>query len=72
MTTMSRTEDTIPRTDAMESHESGKNTVGKNLEEVSVMTSHGRETRLTRLSRSFYKSWKNMQARRFLWTASQL
>ena len=32
ITTMSKTEDTIPSIDVMESHESGKNTVGKNLE----------------------------------------
>jgi len=28
---MSKTEDTIPTIEVMESHESGKNTVGKNL-----------------------------------------
>jgi hypothetical protein len=32
MTTMSKTEENIPTIDVMESHESGKNTVGKNLE----------------------------------------
>jgi len=31
MTAMSRIDDTIPSIDAMESHESGKNTAGKNL-----------------------------------------
>lgn len=31
MTTMSKMEDTIPNIDVMESHESGKNTAGKNL-----------------------------------------
>ena len=31
ITDMRRTADTIPSTDAMESHESGKNTAGKNL-----------------------------------------
>ena len=34
ITTMSKTEDTIPSIDVMESHESGKNTVGKNLKRV--------------------------------------
>ena len=33
MTTMSKTEENIPTTEVMESHDSGKNTVGKNLEE---------------------------------------
>lgn len=32
MTTMSKTEENIPSTEVMESHDSGKNTVGKNLE----------------------------------------
>lgn len=34
ITAMSRTEDTIPSIDVMESHESGKNTAGTNLEKV--------------------------------------
>jgi len=37
ITAMSKTEDTIPSIDVMESHESGKNTVGKNLEGMSAM-----------------------------------
>lgn len=32
ITAMSKTEDNIPTIEVMESHESGKNTVGKNLE----------------------------------------
>ena len=69
---MSKTEDTIPTIEVMESHESGKNTVGKNLENVRFVPSGTRSAGRTQTSQESYKSLQNIQVRPFLFKVGQL